>query len=389
MLACLVTGWVTGAGTSSVPVEAATSEGEVSVTLERPRTRSDTVVLRGTAPARARVRIVRRVEDGWVRVTVDRANRRGRYRVIVPWSADARWVVRAASRGTRSETRTVGADQLPAVVDPPVDEPPVEPPPVDACGEQPLKADGTRWECSFVDDFSGTELDGSRWLAHETSFSGITNGPEGCFRKEPWTVAVENGTLLLSAQRTEEPFTCHSPLGSFTTHRASAAISTKGRFNQAFGRFAFRAKLPTVRVPGSHSTLWLFPDKRTYGPWPLSGEIDVAEWYSALPGQVFPSLHYADGNRDVNSGLDGLIADVSEYHTYVLEWTPTKMQFFYDERLVHEHQWTPLAPLLGSQPFDKPFNVVLNQVWGQLWNAPGAETPDRATMTVDWVRVWK
>jgi hypothetical protein len=45
--------------------------------------------------------------------------------------------------------------------------------------------------------------------------------------------------------------------------------------------------------------------------------------------------------------------------------------------------------LVGSQPFDQPFNVVLTQAWGGLWNAPTALTPNRVTMTVDRVRVWK
>ena len=34
----------------------------------------------------------------------------------------------------------------------------------DACGTQPLKADGTPWQCTFVDDFSGTTLDRTKWL---------------------------------------------------------------------------------------------------------------------------------------------------------------------------------------------------------------------------------
>ncbi len=166
-------------------------------------------------------------------------------------------------------------------------------------------------------------------------------------------------------------------------------MTTKGRFNQAFGRFAFRAKMPETRVPGAHSALWLYPDQHTYGRWPMSGEIDVAEWYSARPKHAYPSVHYVDGKDDVHSGWDGEFTDVSRWHNYVLEWTPREMKFFYDGILVFEHAWKPLAPLTNPQPFDQPFNVVLNQTWGHLWNSPVAETPPRVTMAVDWVRVWK
>ena len=36
-----------------------------------------------------------------------------------------------------------------------------------------------------------------------------------------------------------------------------------------------------------------------------------------------------------------------------------------------------------------PFNVVLTQAWGGLWDAPTDATPYRVTMTVDGVRVWR
>ncbi len=65
------------------------------------------------------------------------------------------------------------------------------------------------------------------------------------------------------------------------------------------------------------------------------------------------------------------------------------MRFYYDGELTYEHRGAALAPLVGSQPFDQPFNVVLTQAWGGLWNAITAETPKRVTMVVDRVRVWK
>lgn len=265
----------------------------------------------------------------------------------------------------------------------------VVPTPPDACGERMKKDDGTLWECSFIDEFNGSTVDSTKWRAQDTSLSGMSNGPDGCFVPDPSLMTVQNGTVELSAELAAEPFTCRSPFGDFTTRKKASTLTTWGKFSQAYGRFAFRAKMPETRLPGSHSTLWLYPQGHPYGAWPRSGEVDVAEWFSARPQQVYPSVHYLDGNKNVHTGKDGVISDVSTYHTYVVEWTPTTMQFFFDGSLVFEHSWTPLAPLSGSQPFDKPFTVVLTQAWGQLWNAPVAGTPDRHTMTVDWVRVWK
>jgi hypothetical protein len=361
-----------------VVVEAPASQASGGLTLDRPRYAADSVVLRGKAPEGAQVRIIRRTADGWVPVASDRADSRGRYHVRVDRPQQWDWVVRASAGQHRSGPRRLD----PAIA-------PVAPAPVDACGAQPEKADGTTWKCTFVDGFDGIDVDPTKWWVQETAISGVTNGPDGCIRKEPWTIGVGGGHLRLTAARTTPTFTCKSPFGPFVTDKATAALTTKGRFNQAFGRFAFRAKMPTTREPGAHSAIWLYPDQHTYGRWPKSGEIDVAEWYSARPEHAYPSVHYADGNTDVHSGWDGVFADASQFHNYVLEWTPTEMKFFYDGVLVFEHAWRPLAPLTGSQPFDKPFNIVLNQTWGHLWNAPTAATPKRVTMTVDWVRVWK
>ncbi|WP_188111212.1 glycoside hydrolase family 16 protein [Nocardioides antri] len=259
----------------------------------------------------------------------------------------------------------------------------------DACGPRLVKEDGTAWECTFVDNFDGTELDTTKWMVAETAFSGITNGSTGCFVNKPYTVRLVTGRLRLTARRLRKPVLCESPLGDFRSDLASASVTTRGRFSQAYGRFEFRARMPVARVGGSHSTLWLYPKKHVYGAWPLSGEVDVAEWFSALPGQVYPSLHYVDGRHDVHSGHDGFVEDVSRFHTYALEWTPTEMRFYYDGELTFEHAWNPLAPLLGSQPFDQPFNLVMTQAWGGLWNAPTEATPKQNLMAIDWVRVWQ
>jgi len=269
-------------------------------------------------------------------------------------------------------------------------EPEVTPDPelVDACGHRPRKSSTTRWACTFVDEFAGTELDPSKWLAQETAITGITNGSAGCYLNKPWTIAVADGRLRLSARRTAER-TCESPYGDFQTDLVAATVTTKGRFNQAYGRFSFRAAMPNVQVPGAHSALWLYPDRHTYGVWPFSGEIDVAERFSALPDRIFPSVHYVDGAKNVHTGWDSTIANASKFHIYTLVWTPKKMRFYYDGALAFEHAWNPLAPLLRLQPFDKPFNVVLTQAWGGLWNAATEETPDRAKLVVDWVKVWK
>ena len=55
----------------------------------------------------------------------------------------------------------------------------------------------------------------------------------------------------------------------------SARLSTKGHHSITYGRVEVRAKLP--RGDWLWPAIWMLPEDTTaYGPWPLSGEIDVS-----------------------------------------------------------------------------------------------------------------
>ncbi len=221
----------------------------------------------------------------------------------------------------------------------------------------------------------------------------MTGGNASCYVDNPDTIQQAGGLLRLTAHLRLEPFTCTSPYGDFTSTATAATVATRDRFAQAYGRFEFRAKMPdTGGLPGPHSALWLYPEDHTYGRWPYSGEIDVAEWFSAAPDNVYPSVHYFGENTSKSTGYTSAVPTAStEFHTYAVEWTPTVMRFYYDDVLTFEHAWTPLGDLIGSQPFDRPFYLILTQVWssGMPWNRVTEISPDSATLEVDWVRAWE
>lgn len=252
-----------------------------------------------------------------------------------------------------------------------------------------LKSDGSAWKCTFADEFSGTSLDSKRWTPQQTSISGTHVGPE-CLVNSRDNVSVANGVLSLTARKVATPFTCNSPYGNYTTQYTSGGVTTYGKFSQAFGRFEFRAKFPAATVPGLQSALWLYPEKAVYGKWPASGEIDVAEVYSLYPDRQIPYVHYLQADPADTSVTNWYCKlDVSQFHTYVAEWTLTKIKITNDGTTCLEHTINPAAPLVAPAPFDQPFNVILTQVLGVNTNAfDPATTPLPATTQVDWVRVW-
>ncbi|KRC59522.1 MULTISPECIES: family 16 glycosylhydrolase [unclassified Nocardioides] len=364
--------------------------------LDRPTTHARTVVLTGRARPRAVVAL--QVRKGrWATVRKVRAASNGRYRAVVPAPRRA-LPYRAVSKGRASTVRQVRPPkppQPPTTPTPPPTTPtppptPPAPAPSDACGSRPQRADGSYWECSFVDEFDGSALDRTKWLVQATSYSGMSSGNRDCYVDDGTTVGVSEGTLKVSARRQLAAFTCASPYGSFTTTSTAGTVTTRDRFSQTYGRYEFRARMPqTAGLTGPHSALWLYPERNTYGAWPASGEIDVAEWFSARPANVYPSAHYAGEVVPTTTGTTcAMPTSSTAFHSYVVEWTATRMSFSYDGVVCWSHSWAPTG-LVTPKPFDKPFNLVITQVWGSLFNAPTASSPTSATLEVDWVKAWR
>jgi beta-glucanase (GH16 family) len=250
----------------------------------------------------------------------------------------------------------------------------------------------TYWQCTFSDDFDGTTLDSSKWVAQRTDYSGYTSGPTACFVDSPNNISVSGGTLKLTARKEADKFTCApGTAASFETQYTSGMVSTYGRFSQTYGRFEVRAKISSASVPGLHTAFWLWPDDTSkYGGWPGSGEIDFAELYSQYSDRAIPYVHYNPATPDPNvSAYDCYIGDPAAFHTYAVEWTTTQIKVIYDGQTCLIDHWNPADPLSKPAPFDQPFMVALTQALGVASNQFDPDsTPLPATTTVDYVRVW-
>ena len=66
----------------------------------------------------------------------------------------------------------------------------------------------------------------------------------------------------------------------------SARLSTKGSYNIRFGKVEVVAKLP--RGDWLWPAIWMAPLSQVYGPWPLSGEIDVRPYLRAYISRLRP-----------------------------------------------------------------------------------------------------
>ncbi|RZI85819.1 MAG: glycosyl hydrolase family protein, partial [Microbacterium sp.] len=151
-----------------------------------------------------------------------------------------------------------------------------------ACGNAaPRKADGSRWVCTFSDEFDGPELDSRYWIPQETENSGFTTGTRlqyACALDSTETIDVADGHLELSLVDLGQRRDCGQDKAS---RFAYGQVMHHQTYAQTYGKYEVRAKIPDLRVPGSQQSFWLWPKTNTYGPWPGSGEIDFAELYSS------------------------------------------------------------------------------------------------------------
>lgn len=257
-----------------------------------------------------------------------------------------------------------------------------------SCGGTTIyKADGTAWKCTFDDEFNGTRLDTTKWIAQNDMPSGDPSGTYACMENSPNNVSVSGGYLHLSLIQVAAPVKCSG--ASAPTTYTTGQVSTWHLFSQEYGRFEARILNTATTAPGLQEDFWLWPDDRyTVLNWPTTGEIDVAELYSVYPTIVVPFLHTAlDSLGAVFSGANtntewNCAAQRGVWNTYTLTWTATSIT-------VAVNGTTCLVNTSANPAFNERYIVALTQGMGLGGNAPTPGNVPTGSTEVDYVRVWK
>jgi hypothetical protein len=180
----------------------------------------------------------------------------------------------------------------------------------------------------------------------------------------PEDVYVHDGVLTLRSQKRD--------MGG--RHYTSGLVETKGKFEQKYGRFEIRAKLPATR--GMWPAHWLMP---TDGSWPP--EIDIMEMVGHKPRAVFGTIHWGKwpANRYYSQCYKG--PDFTkDFHVFAIEWEPNCIKWFVDDKKYSE---------VKLHVPNQPFYIILNTAVGGMM--PG--NPDETTVfpqyhDIDYVRVY-
>ncbi|MEZ5381046.1 MAG: family 16 glycosylhydrolase [Microthrixaceae bacterium] len=264
-----------------------------------------------------------------------------------------------------------------------------------------------RWRLTFSDEFGGSTLDTSKWTPEHSTY-GDGNGSIHC--NTPDNLSVSGGALVIEGRK--EHVRCPNNGGRDRDY-STGLVRTRGKFSQAYGRYEIRAKMPVGK--GLWTGLWMLSEHYPFGGNGQSGEIDIVETLGDQPNKAHTTAHWSYngcGWGCANSGKSHSLAsgDISDWHTYAVEWDPAKITWFIDGIKVYQlgeggsYRWgdqgakTYNWPSNGGtmSPFPRPFtgdnpmNLILNLQIGGSWPGnPDSTTVFPAQMKVDYVRVYQ
>lgn len=243
------------------------------------------------------------------------------------------------------------------------------------------------WTLTWSDEFNqpdGSPPDPTKWIV-ETGGNGWGNKELEYYTARPQNLRVKNGNLEMIALK--EAYT--GPDG-VTRDYTSARLDTKGKFDQAYGRFEARIKIPYGQ--GVWPAFWLLGNDIDKVGWPTCGEIDIIENIGREPLIVHGTIHGPgySGGKGIGSPYalpSARFAD--DYHVFAVEWEPNQIRFYVDDHLYATRTPTDL-PAGTKWVYDHPFYVILDFAIGGGWpGAPDETTAFPQTMLVDYVRVYK
>jgi len=245
-----------------------------------------------------------------------------------------------------------------------------------------------RWITVWSDEFNGpngSPPDPAKWTL-ETGGGGWGNQELEYYTNRARNAYQHDGNLVIAALK--ETYTGRDGV---TRDYTSARMKTQARFEQVYGRFEARIKIPYGQ--GLWPAFWMLGNDIATVSWPNCGEIDIMENIGREPFTIHGTIHGPgySGGKGIGSpySLPGAQRFADDFHIYAVEWEPNLIRFYVDENLYATR--TPADLPAGARwVYNHPFFLILNVAVGGNWpGAPDSSTVFPQTMLVDYVRVYK
>ncbi|HZF74287.1 MAG TPA: glycoside hydrolase family 16 protein [Acetobacteraceae bacterium] len=203
----------------------------------------------------------------------------------------------------------------------------------------------------FYEDFNGNSLDRSIW---KSLYSGQHGN--GMFRWDPSQLEMGDGKLTIATERDG---------GSWM----AGGLSTIP-VGQTYGSYEFHARMDAGK--GTSAVILLWPSNNQW-----TDEVDIVE---AHRGDRSGFAFVNHGDPMVTNYID---LDLTQWHTFRLDWTPGDLRLF-----VNGNQVSQITQDVPSQPMSLSMQTQVHAAWENWFGgAPDGSTPSRVELEVDWVRV--
>jgi beta-glucanase (GH16 family) len=221
---------------------------------------------------------------------------------------------------------------------------------------------GLKWILTWADEFSGTQIDTSKW-----EIMGDWKRRDGFWVKED-SYLDGQGNLILRTKKDGERFT-------------SGAVRTKGKFEHKFGYWVCRCKFPTQA--GHWPAFWLHADGvNKIGNEGRDGtEIDIMEkpW---LEDKITQNLHwdgYGKEHKSAGTGQITIPGVSQEFRTFGLHWDPCEYVFYVDGK----QTWRTKAGGVSQVP---QYAKLTEEIGTWAGDIKKAQLPDY--FLVDYIRIY-
>lgn len=220
------------------------------------------------------------------------------------------------------------------------------------------------WQMTFSDEFDRAALDRARWTTYPRWGRVDWKGEELQYYADD-AFELRNGVLRIEAEERQME-------GKDYT---SGLIETRFSFEQAYGYFEIRAKVPKGR--GLWPAFWMLPQN----DWPP--EIDVFEYIGHKATTLYMSNHWDGKDGEHESYTEAYYGpDFSaDFHVYAVLWTPEEITWYVDG--IERHRTNDGVPQV-------PMYVIANLAVGGAWPGdPDENTVFPSYLEIDYIRVYR
>jgi Glycosyl hydrolases family 16 len=175
------------------------------------------------------------------------------------------------------------------------------------------------------------------------------------------------------------------PQGWGRTHLGGMLASARpggSGFSAQYGYF--EARMLTPAAPGTWPAFWMLPSDNLAAPTPAVAEIDAVEFYGHNPTGACHATHDYNSPRDDGVARCGTRFDSDRsalsWHRYGVSVLPSGITFYIDGQVV------ATAPQVDDG--GAPMFFLVNLALGGGWPVDLGAVQDRATLYVDYVRVY-